>query len=89
MVWLGVEYDSKAPLIFVKAGIKINTDVYREEILEPLKYWAIKHYGVDEQGKFLISTWIDNLFADYWNDWTFQQDGAPSHTSTNENSDKF
>lgn len=51
MVWLGVGYNAKGPLIFVKAGIKINTDVYREEILEPVEVWAEQHYGVDEEGK--------------------------------------
>jgi hypothetical protein len=30
-----------------------------------------------------------NLFAGYWNEWTFMQDGAPSHTSTNDNPDRF
>lgn len=75
MVWAGVGYDAKAPLIFVRAGVKIDTDVYRTEILKPVKRWARQHYGVDEDG--------------YWNDWTFQQDGAPSHTSINENPDRF
>jgi len=28
MVWCGVGYDAKAPLIFVRAGVKIDTDVY-------------------------------------------------------------
>lgn len=75
MVWAGVGYNAKAPLIFVKAGVKINTDVYRKEILKPVEKWAWEHYGFDEDG--------------YWNDWTFQQDGAPSHTSIHENPDKF
>jgi len=75
MVWAGFGYDAKAPLIFVESGVKINTDVYRQEILEPVEEWAQDHYGVDEEG--------------YWNEWTFQQDGAPSHTSTNPNPDRF
>lgn len=75
MVWAGVGYNAKAPLVFVKAGIKIDTDVYRRDILKPVERWAVDHYGIDEEG--------------YWHEWTFQQDGAPSHTSINENSDKF
>lgn len=75
MVWMGVGYDAKAPLIFISTGVKINTDVYRKEVLEPVKDWAIDHYGVDEE--------------DYWNNWTFQQDGAPAHTSVNDNSPTF
>jgi len=51
MVWMGVGFDAKAPLICVKAGVKINTDVYRKEILEPVEQWAEQHYGVDENGK--------------------------------------
>jgi transposase len=61
MVWAGVGYNAKAPLIFVTAGVKINTDVYREEILEPVEEWALEHYGTDNDG--------------FWNNWTFQQDG--------------
>uniref|UniRef100_A0A914DMI5 Uncharacterized protein n=1 Tax=Acrobeloides nanus TaxID=290746 RepID=A0A914DMI5_9BILA len=33
------------------------------------------HYGTDTEGN--------------WNDWTFQQDSAPSHASVNENKEKF
>jgi hypothetical protein len=29
------------------------------------------------------------VFASFWKDWTFQQEGAPSHTSINDNSNKF
>lgn len=52
MVWCGVGFNAKAPLIFVRAGVKISTDVYRTEILEPVEQWAEGHYGVDEGGKF-------------------------------------
>jgi hypothetical protein len=38
MGWFGIGYNAKTPLIFVKAGVKINTDVYREEILDQLKF---------------------------------------------------
>jgi hypothetical protein len=37
--------------IFIKAGVKIDTDVYREEILKPVERWAEQHYGVNEDGK--------------------------------------
>ena len=50
MFWDGVGYDTKAPLIFVKARVKINTDAYCEEILEPVEDWALQHYGVDDDG---------------------------------------
>jgi transposase len=75
MVWCGVGYNAKAPLIFVKSGLKIDTDLYRREILKPVKRWAIDHYGTDEEG--------------YWKHWTFQQDSAPSHASFKENLEKF
>lgn len=75
MVWAGVSFDTKAPLIFVKAGVKIDTDVYRQDILEPIEEWAQEHYGIDEEG--------------YWHQWTFQQDNAPSHASFKENKEKF
>lgn len=53
MVWCGVGYDAKAPLIFVRAGVKIDTDVYRRTILRPVRQWAEQHYGVDNEGKLL------------------------------------
>ena len=54
---------------------KFDTDVYREDILEPVDEWTLNHYGTDTEGS--------------WNDWTFQQDSAPSHASVNENKEKF
>lgn len=75
MVWAGVGHNAKAPLIFVKSGLKIDTDLYRRDILRPVMNWAKDHYGVDEQG--------------YWNDWCFQQDSAPSHASFKDNPEKF
>ena len=55
--------------------IKFVTDVYWENILEPVEEWALDHYGIDTEGN--------------WNDWTFQQDSTPSHASVNENKEKF
>jgi hypothetical protein len=61
MVWCGVGYDAKAPLIFVQAGVKIDTDVYRRTILRPVRNWAEEHYGVDEEGEdFKISVYQSN-----------------------------
>ena len=60
---------------FVEAGIKIDTDVYRKDILEATEVWALEHYGTDEDGNR--------------NAWTFQQDSAPSHASIKENPTKF
>jgi len=61
MLWAGVGFAAKAPLIFVESGIKIDTDGYRREILRPVKRWAMEHYGVDEKGKFLNSTLINQF----------------------------
>lgn len=55
MVWMGVGYNAKAPLIFVKAGVNVNTDVYRREVLRPVERWAKQHYGTDDEGKIFES----------------------------------
>uniref|UniRef100_A0A914CXK7 Uncharacterized protein n=1 Tax=Acrobeloides nanus TaxID=290746 RepID=A0A914CXK7_9BILA len=55
--------------------IKFDTDVYREDILEPVKELALDHYGTNTERN--------------WDDWTFQQDSAPSHASVNVNKEKF
>uniref|UniRef100_A0A914VSL0 Transposase n=1 Tax=Plectus sambesii TaxID=2011161 RepID=A0A914VSL0_9BILA len=60
MVWGGVTHSGKTPLVFIDEGVKVNQDVYRQQILEQaLLPWAQQHF-CDE-------------------DWTFQQDSAPSH----------
>ena len=46
-----------------------------EFIIKFVEEWALDHYGTDTEGN--------------WNDWTFQQDSAPSHASVNENKEKF
>lgn len=53
MIWAGIGYDAKAPLIFVKAGVRVNTDTYRREILRPVESWATEYYGLEEDGKVL------------------------------------
>lgn len=46
MVWGGITFDGKTPLVFVKPGVKINQQYYQDEILDKiLKPWAQKHYS--------------------------------------------
>lgn len=46
LVWGGITFDGRTPLVFVKPGVKINQQFYQEEILEKiLKPWAKKHYS--------------------------------------------
>jgi hypothetical protein len=57
-----------------------------------LSHLKFGHKSITELIKkvsFLILTFSEIPLAGFWNDWTFQHDGAPAHTSTNENSDKF
>ena len=61
MVWAAVSKTWKSPLIFVKEGVKVNTNVYIDEILTPALREMKKHFKNRE--------------------FTFQQDGTPSHTS--------
>ena len=44
LFWSGVRYNATAPLIFVKAGVKIDTD-----ILESVEQWALQRYGTDAE----------------------------------------
>ena len=59
MVWAAVSKMWKSPLIFIKQGTKLNSNVYIEDILIPASQAIKKHFE----------------------NFTFQQDGAPSHTS--------
>ena len=61
MVWGVISKSWKSPLIFVKEGVKVNTDSYVNDILTP----ALASMKEKFKNKFF----------------TFQQDGAPSHTS--------
>ena len=49
MVWAGICASGKTPLIFVEAGVKINQEVYRRDILEAVVLpWAQQHFGDQE-----------------------------------------
>lgn len=41
MVWAGISAHKKTPLVFIASNVKINKDVYRQQVLEPLRdEWA-------------------------------------------------
>ena len=61
MVWAAVSKTWKFPLIFVKQGAKVSTNVYIGDNLTPALRDIKEHF---KSGDF-----------------TFLQDGAPSHTS--------
>ena len=61
MVWGAISKSWKSPLIFVKEGVKVNTDSYVNDILTPAL--------ASMKEKFKNKSF------------TYQQDGAPSHTS--------
>ena len=61
MAWATVSKTWKSPRIFVKAGAKVNTNAYIDDILTPALREMKKHFKNKE--------------------FTFQQDGAPSHIS--------
>ena len=61
MVWGAISKSWKSPLIFVKEGVKVNTDSYVNDILTPAL--------ASMKEKFKNKSF------------SFQQDGAPSHTS--------
>lgn len=49
MVWGGICSTGKTPLVFVDAGLKINQEMYRRDILENvLLPWAKQHFGNDK-----------------------------------------
>lgn len=46
MVWAAVTANGRSPLVFLPNGIKVNAQLYRERVLEPvLKPWAHKHFN--------------------------------------------
>ncbi|KAI6659863.1 hypothetical protein LOD99_14203 [Oopsacas minuta] len=45
MVWGGITFDGRTPLVFIPQGLKINQTVYRDLILKKVvEPWAKKHY---------------------------------------------
>jgi transposase len=76
MVWAGITYNSKTPLIFIDEGVKVNQEIYQTQILEcQMLPWAQKHFG-DEQLMFQQDSapahkarntqqWIDDNFPDF------------------------
>lgn len=67
MVWGAIGYGFKSKLLIVRAGVKIDTEEYLP-ILRKFEKMAKERYGWTEEGG-----WAQQ--------WTFQQDGAPSHRS--------
>ena len=47
MVWAAISKTWKSPLIFVKPGVKINSDYYINEILVPASEEMKRHYKND------------------------------------------
>ncbi|KIH47490.1 hypothetical protein ANCDUO_22450, partial [Ancylostoma duodenale] len=46
MVWAGVSATGRTPLVFVEERVKINADVYVDQILEKhVLPWFSAHYG--------------------------------------------
>lgn len=46
MVWGGICASGKTPLIFIEEGVKINSSVYRRDILEAVVLpWSQRHFG--------------------------------------------
>ena len=46
MVWGGICESVKTPLVFVEQGVKINKDVYRQQILvDVVEPWAQQHFN--------------------------------------------
>jgi hypothetical protein len=66
MVWGAIGYNFKSSLQFVDKGVRINTRDYLR-LMRRFERNAKAHFGWDEDGWQRL--------------WTFQQDGAPSHTS--------
>ena len=61
MVWAAISENWRSPLIFVKEGAKLNTNLHIQDILTLAHVEMKKHFKDDP--------------------FTFQQDGAPSHTA--------
>ena len=46
MVWAGVTYNGKTPLVFIDEGVKVNQELYLTQILQQkLVPWTAEHFG--------------------------------------------
>ena len=45
IVWVGIIFDGKAPLIFIEDGVKINQIVYRTMLQNKLLPWTQELFG--------------------------------------------
>jgi inhibitor of nuclear factor kappa-B kinase subunit alpha len=77
MVWAGITYDGKTPLIFIENGVKINQKTYRTMLNDQLMPWAQSHFG-DRHWTFQqdsapahkaydTQTWLESNFPDFIN----------------------
>lgn len=75
MVWAGVTYNGKAPLVFFKAGEKMTGKVYKNMLEKKILPWSKKHFK-DEVWTYLqdsapshvtkdVRKWILNNFPDF------------------------
>lgn len=45
MVWAGVTADGRTPLVFIPQGVKVNSEIYREQVLqEAFLPWVKNHF---------------------------------------------
>jgi hypothetical protein len=75
-VWAGFHSNGKAPLVFIAKDPKIDSGLYQDLILDPLKKWSKKVRSSDLR---LSSFQHFQHFGR--RRWTLQQDWAPSHGS--------
>lgn len=45
MVWAGVHWTGKTPLIFIPQGVKVNGAAYRQMLSEKVFPWTQRHFG--------------------------------------------
>ena len=44
MVWAGITYIGKTPLIFIEKGVKVNQTVYQKLLTDFVALWASEHF---------------------------------------------
>uniref|UniRef100_A0A914C6I9 Transposase n=1 Tax=Acrobeloides nanus TaxID=290746 RepID=A0A914C6I9_9BILA len=66
-VWACITHRGKGPLVFIDPKVKINRWNYMAMLEEELIPWAKETFGWDDETE------------EYEEEWTFQQDSAPSH----------